>query len=52
MRWQVGWQGLVFAIAVFVGGIFLGSRLQMSDPVHIHSSAAERLSRRQRFRRH
>ena len=43
MRWQVGWQGLVFAIAVFVGGIFLGTRLQMSDPVHIHSSAAERL---------
>jgi hypothetical protein len=43
MRWQIGWQGLVLAIAVFVGGLFLGSRLQMEDPVHIHSSAAERL---------
>ena len=41
MRWQLGWQGLVLAIAVFVGGLFLGSRLQPSDP--IHSSAAERL---------
>ena len=41
MRWQIGWQGLLFAIAVFVGGMFLGSRLQPSDP--IHSSAAERL---------
>jgi hypothetical protein len=40
MRWQIGWQGLVFAIAVFVGGLFLGSHLQ-TDPVH--SSAAERL---------
>ena len=41
MRWQIGWQGLVFAIAVFMGGLFLGSHLQTSDP--IHSSAAERL---------
>jgi hypothetical protein len=41
MRWLVGWQTLVFAIAVFGGGLFLGSRLQTSDPVH--SSAAERL---------
>lgn len=41
MRWQISWQGLVFAIAVFMGGLFLGSHLQTSDPVH--SSAAERL---------
>jgi len=41
MRWLVGWQTLVFAIAVFGGGLFLGSRLQTSDPVH--GSAAERL---------
>jgi Protein of unknown function (DUF3124) len=41
MRWQIGWQGLLFAIAVFLGGLLLGSRLQTSDP--IHSSAAERL---------
>jgi hypothetical protein len=41
MRWQIGWQGLVFAIAVFMAGLFLGSHLQTSDPVH--SSAAERL---------
>ena len=41
MRWQIGWQGWLFAIAIFVGGVFLGSRLQTSDP--IHSSAAERL---------
>ena len=41
MRWQLGWQGWLLAIAVFVGGLFLGSRLQPSDP--IHSSAAERL---------
>jgi uncharacterized protein DUF3124 len=41
MRWQIGWQGLVFAIGVFIGGLFLGSHLQTSEPVH--SSAAERL---------
>jgi hypothetical protein len=41
MQWQIGWQGLVLAIAVFMGGLFLGSHLQTSDPVH--SSAAERL---------
>jgi hypothetical protein len=30
-----------FAIAIFMGGLFLGSHLQTSDPVH--SSAGERL---------
>jgi hypothetical protein len=40
MRWQIGWQGLVF-FALFFGGLFLGSHVQTSDPVH--SSAAERL---------
>lgn len=38
---QIGWQGLVLALAVFVGGLFLGTRLRPSEPVH--SSAAERL---------
>ena len=41
MRWQIGVPGLAFAIVVFIGGLFLGSRLDTSDPVH--SSAAERL---------
>ena len=41
MRWQVGVAGVSFAIALFIGGIFLGSRLETSNPVH--SSAAERL---------
>jgi hypothetical protein len=41
MPWQIGWQGLVFVIAVFMGGLFLGSHLQTPDPVY--SSAAERL---------
>jgi hypothetical protein len=41
MRWQIGWLGVVFVMAVFMGGLFLGSHLQTSEPVH--SSAAERL---------
>ncbi len=41
MRWQIGVPVLALAIALFIGGIFLGSRLNTSDPVH--SSAAERL---------
>ncbi len=41
MRWQIGWQGLVVALVIFTGGLFLGSRLHTSEPVH--SSAAERL---------
>ena len=41
MRWQIGWQGLTFAVMIFIGGLFLGSRLHMSEPVH--STAAERL---------
>ena len=41
MRWQIGVPGVAFAIALFIGGIFLGSRLETSDV--IHSSAAERL---------
>ena len=41
MRWQIGWQGFAIAIVVFMSGLFLGSRLQTSDPVQ--SSAAERL---------
>ncbi len=41
MRWQIGVPGVAFAIALFIGGIFLGSRLDTSNP--IHSSAAERL---------
>jgi len=41
MRWQIGVPGVAFAIALFIGGIFLGSRLETSDV--IHSTAAERL---------
>jgi hypothetical protein len=41
MRWQIGVPAVVFAIALFGGGIFLGSYLEPSDPVQ--SSAAERL---------
>jgi Protein of unknown function (DUF3124) len=41
MPWQIGWQGLVLAVAVFVGGLFLGTGLRPSEP--IHSSAAEQL---------
>ena len=41
MPWQIGWQGLVLAVAVFIGGLFLGTRLRPSEP--IHGSAAERL---------
>jgi hypothetical protein len=41
MRWQIGWQGLVFALMVFMGGLFLGSRLRTTEPVT--GSAAERL---------
>lgn len=42
MRGHIGWLGVVFAIVVFIGGLFLGTRLQQtSEP--IHSSAAERL---------
>src|SRR3954454_20159911 len=41
MRSQFGWQGMVFAILVFVAGIFLGSYPHRGEP--IHSSASERL---------
>jgi hypothetical protein len=42
MRWQVGVPGVTFAIALFIGGIILGFRLETSSPAH-QSSAAERL---------
>jgi hypothetical protein len=41
MRWQIGWQGLVLAVLLFGGGLFLGSYRNTDDP--IHSSASERL---------
>jgi hypothetical protein len=41
MRWQIGWQGLVLAIVLFGGGLFLGLYRSGSDPTH--SSAGERL---------
>jgi hypothetical protein len=41
MRWDIGWQALVLAAALFLGGLFLGSYLRTSDPVH--STAGERL---------
>src|SRR5688572_27356651 len=42
MRWQIGVQGLALAIAVFIGGLFLGSRFRTSD-LTSQGSAAERL---------
>jgi hypothetical protein len=41
MRWQIGWQGLVLAIVLFGGGLFLGSYRYSGEPTH--SSASERL---------
>ena len=41
MRWQFGWQGIVVAILLFVGGLFLGSYRYSGEPTH--SSATERL---------
>lgn len=41
MRWQVGWQGIVFAILLFGGGLFLGSYRYRDEPTH--SSVSERL---------
>jgi hypothetical protein len=41
MRWQIGVPGLALAIALFIGGLLLGSRMQTSNAVH--SNAAERL---------
>lgn len=41
MGWQIGWQGLVLALLVFMGGLFLGTRLHTDEPVR--GSAAERL---------
>lgn len=38
---QIGWQALAFVVAAFMGGLFLGSHLQNSEPVE--GSAAERL---------
>ena len=41
MRWQIGAQGMVLAIVLFVTGLFLGSERHDGDS--IHSSADERL---------
>lgn len=41
MRWQVGWQGVAFAIVLFAAGLFLGSYRQTSEP--IHSTVEDRL---------
>ena len=41
MRWQIGWLGLVLAVLLFGGGLFLGSYRYREEP--IHSSASERL---------
>ena len=41
MRRHIGWQGLVLAILLFGGGLFLGSYRQRGEPTH--SSASERL---------
>src|SRR5688500_8203875 len=41
MGWQIGWPRLVLALVVFMGGLFLGTRLHTDEPVQ--GSAAERL---------
>lgn len=41
MRWQIGWQGVAFAILLFGVGLFLGSYRQSGAPVH--STVGERL---------
>ena len=41
MRWQIGWQGIAFAVLLFGGGLFLGSYRYSGEPTH--SSASERL---------
>jgi uncharacterized protein DUF3124 len=41
MRWQISWQGVVFAILLFGGGLFIGSSRYSGEPTH--STASERL---------
>jgi len=41
MRWQIGWQGMLLAILLFGGGLFLGSYRFRAEPTH--STAGERL---------
>ena len=41
MGWQISWQGLLLALVIFTGGLFLGTRLRTAEP--IQGSAAERL---------
>ena len=41
MRWQLSWQAIILAVALFAGGLILGSFRSTSEPTH--SSAGERL---------
>lgn len=41
MRWQIGWQGVAFAIVLFGLGLFVGSYRHTSESVH--STVEERL---------
>ena len=42
MRWQIGWQGVMFALVLFGLGLFIGShRSHIGEP--IHSTVEERL---------
>jgi hypothetical protein len=41
MRSQISWQGVMFAVLLFGGGLFLGSYRYSGEPTH--SSASERL---------
>ena len=40
MRWQIGWQGIVVAILLFGGGLFLGSYRYSGEPTHSSASGA------------
>jgi hypothetical protein len=41
MRWQISWQGVVFAIVLFGTGLFVGSYVHKNEP--IHSTVDQRL---------
>jgi hypothetical protein len=50
MRWQIGWQGIVLAVLLFGGGMFVGSYRFRGEPTH--SSVTSGCSPHRRGRRH